>query len=257
MVGLLLGGWVCPAVGQTKLLVTVVDSSGVPVADLKADSFAVTDKSGHVVSAAAYKQSPVDVVLLIETSAFTNSQKNDIERIAILLVDQLGPKEHMAIIGYSESPEVMQEFTSNKQDLVQSVPGLRFGNNVSMFDSAYQVLDTAFQNSTARKVLLIISSGSEGVNHTKKNELVDLAERRQVSVFAISLSGRGNFLDELTKETAGALLSGRSVNQAAKNLFIAFRGQYELTVEGAELQAPIKVEVKGAKEKTQVSHRKE
>jgi VWFA-related protein len=249
---------VCSMAAQSKLMVTVVDSSGAPVADLKADNFAVTDsKSSHPVSAAIYKQSPVDVVLLIEASAFTNSQKGDIERIAILLVDQLGAKDHMAIIGFSESPEVMQGFTSNKQDLVHSVPGLRFGNNVSMFDSAYQVLDTAFVEVTARKVLLIISSGSEGVNRSKALELVEVAERRQVSIFAISLSGRGNFLDELTKETAGALLSGRSVNQAAKNLFTAFHGQYELTVEGAELQAPIKVEVKGTKEKTQVSHRKE
>jgi VWFA-related protein len=254
----MVGSAICPAVGQSnRLAVTVVDSSGVPMPDLKADNFTVTDRSSHTVSAAVYKQSPVDVVLLIESSAFTNSQKSDIERIAILLVDQLGPKDHMAIFGYSDAPEVMQEFTSNKQDLVRSVPGLRFGSNVSMFDSAYQVLDTAFRESIGRKVLLIISSGSDGVNRTVKQELVEVAEKRQVSIFAISLSGRGSFLDELTKETAGALLSGREIRQAAKNLFTAFRGQYELTVEGAELQAPIRVEVKGVKEKTQVSHRKE
>src|ERR1022692_1786194 len=106
----MVGSAICPAVGQSnRLAVTVVDSSGVPMPDLKADNFTVADRSAHTVSAAVYKQSAVDVVLLIESSAFTNSQKGDIERIAILLVDQLGPKDHMAIFGYSDAPEVMQE----------------------------------------------------------------------------------------------------------------------------------------------------
>jgi len=258
MVGLVVGFLAGPVAGQSKLSVTVVGGSGAPVADLKADNFTVSDsKSSHSVSAAVYKESPVDLVLLIEASAFTASQKNDIQRIAILMVDQLGPTDRMAIYGFAEAPEVMQEFTSNKTLLVRSVPGLQFGNNVSMADSAYQVLDKVFRESVTRKVLLIISSGQDGTNRTVKDELVEVAEKRQVSVFAISLSGRGTFLDELTKETAGALVSGRAINQAAKNLFTTFRGQYLLTVEGGELQAPIRVEVKGTKEKTQVSHRKE
>jgi VWFA-related protein len=254
------GMLVCSAAAQSKLTVTVVDQAGAPVADLKAPSFSVSDKTQRTISDAVYKQDPCDIVLMIEASAFTKSQKSDIERIAILLIDQVGPNDHMALVGFADTSELLQEFTSSKKSLVAAVSGLRFENNVSVFDAAYGALDSGFQNALGRKILVIITGGQEGVSSNKKQNLVELAERRQVSVFAISLQGRGGVLQDLTQETAGAMFSSRDLkpmDQVVKSISASFHGRYELTVEGLELVGNPRVEVKGAKDRWQITHRKE
>ncbi len=255
MVGLLVS--CCAA--QSKLTVTVADSSFAPVTDLGAASFSVADKTTHPVSAAVYKPGPADVMVMVETSAFTNSQRSDIERMAILLFDQMSGKDRMALVGFADTVETMQEFTSNKQALVTAVKGLRFTSTVNLADSINQTLERGFGNPTARKVLVVVSSGQEGVGRGQKNELVEVAAKQQVAVYALSLSGKATLLEELTKETAGFILSGRdlrSFDQVAKNLFAAFHGGYELTVEGAELAGRVSVDVKG-KDRVRVSYRRE
>jgi hypothetical protein len=257
MVGLL----ATSAVAQQKLAVTVVDQLGAPVAGIKAESFSVsTDKGPRTVTDAVYREEPCTVILMAEASAFTKTQKSDIERLAILLISQLAPNEHMALYGYADGAELLQEFTTSKQALVSAVAGFRFENSVGMFDAVYPTLDAGFRGIPGCKILMLISGPHEGVNATKKQELVDLAERREVSVFAISLAGRSGLLPDVTLETGGALLSGRELkpfDQSTKNLFAAFRAHYELTVEGLELTGRVRVEVKGAKDKWQVTHRKE
>jgi hypothetical protein len=244
---------------QTKLIVNVTDAYGAPLTDLSAANFSVMEKTPKTVIKAEYKRDAVDVLLMVEASAFTNSYREDIERVAGFLITELGPKEQMAVLAYSDSAELLQDFTSSKQSLSRAIKGLRFGNNASLYDSLFAALDTGFQNAVARKILIVISGPESGPARVKRPELVDLAERRGVSIIGISLAGRSP-VDDLTKETAGIQLSGRElkpVDQAAKNVFAAARGHYELTVDGSELAGRLKVDVKPGKEKMQVTYRRD
>jgi VWFA-related protein len=266
LVGLFLLG-VLPSVAQvspddTKLFVTAADPMGAPLPDLKTGSFTLMAQTEHPVTSATYKQDVPDVVLLVEASAFTKSTRSDIERMAIFVISEMGPRERMAIYRYADTAELMQDFTTDKQALAGAAKGMNFENAVSLADSMYSVLDTGFQYARGRKVLLVISGGQEGVNSAHRQQLVEMAERRQISIFGISLAGRGGggeFLEELTRETAGIFLYGKELkppDQAAKNLYNTFRGHYELTVGGSVLSGPLKVDVKG-KEKMQVTYRRE
>lgn len=247
--------------GNSKLLVTVTDERGVPVTNLKADSFSVDDRVERNVLSAEYTPDAVDMAVLLDTSAFTESSKHDIERIGVLLVDAMGKGEKMSVLSFAGTAELLQDLTSNKQSLVGAVSGANYGNAVKLIDSMYAALDTAFQNSSGRKVLLVVSSGNEGINAVKKSEIIDLAETRHATILAVSLSGRPAVLEDVTHDTGGILLNGRELKpleQAAKNLFACVRGHYELTLDGGELTDKLRVEVKtSGKEKLQVSYRRE
>lgn|GEM_PF-6510933 len=251
-----------PSPDDPKLSVTVADAAGAPITNLNASSFAVIADADRPVTSAVYKKDSPDIVLLIEGSAFTKSMRSEIERMAIFLIAEMGPQERMAVYRYAERTELLQEFTSDKQALVGAVKGNVYENAVSIADATYATLDTAFQSARARRVLVVLSGGAEGVNNAKSVELVEAAERRHVSIFGISLAGRGaggGFLDDLTRETCGIFLSGRQLNPpevAARNLFHTIRGHYELTVSAVSVAGPLKVEIK-TKDKVLVGFRRE
>ncbi len=247
---------------EPRVMVTVVDAAGGPITDLKPDHFVVTvDKNPRQVTRAEYRQDLVDVVLMIDTSAYTSAGRRDIERIAGLFISQLSEKEQMAIVSYATSADLVQDFTSSKTLLQRAVTHLRYGNDASILDSLYATMDGAFQSAAGRRVLLLLSSGANGPNRVTRKDALDLAQRNGVSIFALSLSGYGgNPLENLAEETAGCFLRGkelRFMDRVAKNLFDALRGHYELTVSGT-LDGKLKVEVRqreGLKEKLQVCYR--
>lgn len=254
---------------EPRLAVTVLDSTGLPVTDLKPENFVVLqDKSPRPVSRAEYQQDLVDVVLMIDTSAHTGPGRAEIERIAGLLIGQLGEKEQMAIVSYATSADLVQDFTSSRLLLARAVANFRYGNDAAILDSVYAALDGAFQNSSARPVLLILSSGADSRNRVSLKDTMELARRGNVSIFSLSLSGYGKDpLEKLAQETAGGFYGGKELRhmaQLARNLFAAFRGHYELTFAGGELspsarsEGKLRVEVRrgeGGKEKLQVSFR--
>ncbi len=247
---------------QPRLVVTVVDQFGAPITDLKAEDFAVfQDKNPRQVQSAKYVKDMVDIVLMADTSAYAASGRNDIVRFSDFFISQLADKEQMAIIGYATSADLMQDFTSSKQLLRRAISGFKFGNDAAILDSAYAALDGGFQQTVGRRILLIISSGMEGVSKVRRPEVVDLAQRNRVSIFALSLSGRSSPLDKLGEESGGAFFGGRElrqIEQISKNLLDAFRGHYELEIGPGDgkLDGKFKVEIRNPREKLQINYRK-
>src|SRR5688500_4731117 len=80
---------------DTRLLVSVINQFGFPVNTLRAEDFVVTvDKAVRPVQSAAQKTFPiVDVILLLDTSEVATQARGEIEHIAGVFIDRLGPKE--------------------------------------------------------------------------------------------------------------------------------------------------------------------
>ncbi len=258
---LLLWLLVLPLAGQSRLLVTVVDAMGAPVSDLPAENFQVlVDKTPRQVQKAEYQKVLLNVALLVDTSAYAGMGRADqIARMASFLIQQLAEKEQMSVIAYATNADLLQEFTSSKPLLMRSLAGIRNGNDASIMDAIYATVDGAFQGTVGRNVVMVISTGAEGFSKVKRTEIVELAERRKVSIFGISLNGNKDPLERLADETGGAYYGGRDLRQPdalARNLLNSFRGHYVLTVNGS-LDGEVKVQVVPAKEKLQITQRRD
>jgi VWFA-related protein len=247
------------AAQEARLIVTVADQFGFPVKDLTAADFAVTvDKAARAVQSASYvPDSLVDTVLLLDTSQVGAQMRGDIEQVALLFIDRLREKEQMAIIGYATSADMVQDFTSSKSLLRRAVGGLKYGNNPALLDSIYAALDGAFEQSPGRRVLVLVGSGEDARHRVNVKEVLELAQRKAVSVSAISLVSDSD-VQKISEQTAGLYYRGRQlkqIQQVVENMTQAFRGHYEVVLSGAPLEAgKLKVEVRRA-EKPRVSYR--
>jgi len=248
-----------PASAQQQLIVGVANEFGFPVADLKAPDFVVKlDKDVRAVQSAEYqKVELVDAVLLLDTSEAGKQVRGEIAGAASLFIDRLKEQEQMAIIGFATSADLLQDFTASPDLLRRALSRLRFGNAPSMLDSIYAAVDGAFANAAGRRVLMVVATGFDFRNRVRREEVIEQARRRDVSVFAISLISDSD-LQKITEQTAGHYYRGRQlkqIQQVVENLTAAFRGHYVLSVAGGPLDyKKLKLEVP-SRDKLKVSYR--
>ena len=188
----------------------------------------------------------LDVVLLPETSELGARVRGQIRHVAGLFIQGLGGKDQMAIVGYATLADLVQDFTSSKKLLKRAVGKLEYGNPPALLDAIYAVVDGAFEDAAGRRVVVVIGSGLDRRNRVERKEVLRLARRNDVSIFAIS------------NQTAGDFHSGkelRQIKQLVKNILEGFRGYYELVLPGPALDSgKLKVEVPRG-EKLRISYR--
>jgi VWFA-related protein len=243
--------------GATKVLVTVVEQrSGAPVTGLQTRDFAVfDDKTPRQVEAAEFTRDILDIMLLLDTSLAGGT----VQPMAENFVAQLQPKEQMAVVAFHSSADLIQDFTSSRELIMRSIARVKYGNAPHVLDALYAAIEGGFQNSSFRRVVLLLTTGVEGNSRMGERDVIRMARRRQVSLYPVYVMGGERSLFELlARQTGGASFNLRDMSKAGgkqpgPRVFDVLRANYTLTVSGnLGLGEKLRVEVKRA-EKLQVS----
>lgn len=241
--------FVSPGFAATKLLVTVVElRSGKPLTDLKAADFTVLDdRTPRPVEASEFSSGLMDLMLLLDTSLVGGM----VQPVADNLIEQLQPKEQMAIVSFHSSADLIQDFTSSRELLRRAVGSVKYGNSPRLLDALYAAIDGGFQHSTFRRVLLVLTTGVEGPSRVSEREVLRLARRNGVSIFPVYMVGvERSLFETLARQTGGASFNLRDMKRSLSGppgprIFEVLRSHYTLTLTGnLSLGERIKVEVR-------------
>jgi VWFA-related protein len=245
---LLLALPVSPSLASTRLLVSVVEQkSGKPVTDLKAAEFTVSDdRTPRQVEDAQFSQGTIDVMLLLDTSLVGEM----VRPLADNLIDQLQPKEEMAIVSFHSAADLIQDFTSSRDLLKRAVAGVKYGNEPQVLDALYAAIDGGFENAAFRRVLVVLTTGYEGYSRMNEKQVLRLARRNAVSIYPVYVVGAERSLfRELARQTGGASFSLPDMRKSLSGppggrIFEVLRSHYTLTLSGnLSLGEKLKVEV--------------
>ncbi|MCC6858056.1 MAG: VWA domain-containing protein [Bryobacterales bacterium] len=240
---------VLPAAGATKVLVTVVQQkSGQPVTDLKAADFTLLDdRTPRRVEAAEFVSDPLDVMLLVDTSVVGEM----VQPVAQNLIEQLQPKEQMAIVAVHSAADLIQEFTSSRQLLGQALARIKYGNTPRLLDGLYASIEDGFGGTAFRRVVILATAGMEGGGRVNERDVIRLARRNGVSIFPVYVTGYDrSMFENLARQTGGASFNLRDMKRASEEppgprILRVLRSHYTLTVTGnLGLGEKVKVEVK-------------
>jgi VWFA-related protein len=245
------------AQGALRILVTVAEQkTGDPVLGLEAKDFTVIeDKTERRVDASEFSRKPVDVMLLVDSSAVGEM----VQPVASSFIGQLEEKEQMAVVSFDSSTEMIQDFTSSKQLLSSALAKIRYGNSPNVLDALFVALDQGFEHAVFRKVILLVTTGLEGHSRATEREVARLARKKSISIYPVYVAGSGkSMFEKLAQQTGGASFQLRDFRKSGEKtppakIFDVVRGYYTLTLPGnLGLMEKVKVQVKG-REKLQVS----
>jgi hypothetical protein len=225
--------------------------TGKPVKDLQASEIVITDeKVTRAVTELTTPKETVDVMLLLDTGLAGTL----VQQLAYDLIDEIAEPEAMAVVSYDDTAQLIQDFTSSRPLLKQSIAKVRYGNQPRVLDALVAAIGDGFDHATYRRVILLLTAGYVGRSPTSEREVVALARKHRVSIFPIYISGNMHGLFEsLARQTGGATFDLMSMAKGATRMsqkpapliFEAVRNPYLATIRGnGNLSERMKIEAK-------------
>jgi len=240
-------------VNEVNVVFTVTDKHGRYVNDLTKNDFSIIDDQKPALEVRSFHREtdlPLQVGLLVDASNSVRDRFKFEQEAAIEFLNQtIRPRYDQAfVVGFDVTPEVTQDFTDNTDLLSVGVRGLRPGGGTAMYDALYfacrDKLLKAPQTGPLRRAIILLSDGDDNQSHVTREEAVEMAQRAEVSIYAIStnINGGGSHGDKILERIADATggraffpFQLREVSDAFSEIQNELRSQYALAYTPANL----------------------
>src|SRR5271165_329147 len=264
-------------VDEVNVVFTVTDKRGHFVKDLTQNDFRVYDDNKPAESIRSFSREtnlPLRVGLLIDASnsvrdRFKFEQESAIEFLSQIIRQKF---DKAFVIGFDTTPEVTQDFTDDTEALSHGVRMLRPGGGTAMYDAIYYACrDKLMQDKSAgatRRAIILLSDGDDNQSRVSRDEAVEMAQRAEVIIYAISTNVSGTklrgdkVLEHFADETGGKAFFPfkiQDVSDAFMQIQDELRSQYDISYKPANF-APDgkyrKIEVLADNKKYKVRARK-
>ena len=210
------------AVERVHVPFTVTDAWDRFVTDLTEDDFTVYEdgKKVAVDFFTSVSRLPLRVGLLLDTSNSVRMQFKGEQQAAIDFVHSLleGRTKHkIFLMTFDTTKDVARNFTGDPNDLSEAVRELKVGGGTALFDAMYYACREKLLRQTEpgglRRVLVVITDGEDDASRYSLEQVVDMARRAEVTIYAISTIAYGatspgeKVMAKLTRETGGRVVA--------------------------------------------------
>jgi len=191
--------------------VTVRDGRGDMVHNLEARDFQVTDNGAtQQITHFDLGGDPISMVILIETSSRIAPLLPEVRKTGILFAEPvMGPTGEAAVVGFNDSVDKLQDFTTNADLIENTIAHLGQGTSGSKLYDAMSVgveMLSGRPQATAdkpgrRRVLMILSEATDAGSEAKLGEVLRQAQLANVTIYSVGLSTTRAELQAKPKDT--------------------------------------------------------
>ncbi len=236
-----------------NVVFTVTDKHGHYINNLTKNDFNVMDDQKPALEIRSFHREtdlPLEVGLLVDASNSIRDRFKFEQEAAIEFFNQtIRPRYDQAfVVGFDVTPEVTQDFTDSTEKLSKGVRDLRPGGGTAMFDALYFACRDKLlkqpQTGPSRRAIILLSDGDDNQSHVSREEAIEMAQRAEVVVYAISTNVTGNstrgdkILQRISDATGGRAFFPfqiREVSDAFSEIQTELRSQYALGYNPANL----------------------
>lgn len=217
------------------LTVTVTTHAGRYLPGLTADDFVVFEEGRpQTVSYFATVDSPVDLALLIDTSASMSRDLPLAQAAACGLVRRMKPGDRQSVSGISSSMFGVQGLTGDPESVENAIRSLQAAGMTALYESIYILLRDLERASRAavevrRQAIVLLSDGRDNASRIDFEAVRDAVRRGGVAVYVVLLdpdapdpsaasraqqvSEAAFRMRELARESGGQIFTPRSASE--------------------------------------------
>jgi VWFA-related protein len=239
-------------VDEVNVVFTVTDKRGHFVKDLTQNDFRVYDNNKPAESVRSFSREtnlPLRVGLLIDASNSVRDRFKFEQEAAIEFLNQIIQRisDKAFVIGFDTTPEVTQDMTEDAEKLSHGVRMLRPGGGTAMYDAIYFACrDKLMQDKSTgatRRAIILLSDGEDNQSRVSREEAVEMAQRAEVIIYAISTNTSGlrtrgdKILEHFADETGGKAFFPfkiQDVSDAFSQIQDELRSQYDVAYKPAD-----------------------
>jgi Ca-activated chloride channel family protein len=191
------------SVNEVNVVFTVTDKRGRFIKNLTQQDIKVIDDRKPVDSIRAFQSQtdlPLRVGLLVDSSNSVRDRFKFEQEAATEFLNQIVRynRDLAFVLGFDTVSEVTQDFTSDTGKLSHGVATLKPGGGTALYDALfYAARDKLMKHPdkvAIRRAIILLSDGEDNQSRVSRDEAVQMAQRAEVIVYAISTNVSGNVL---------------------------------------------------------------
>jgi Ca-activated chloride channel family protein len=191
------GSWKIRQVIDEVAVFFAVTNRGKLVNDLEAKDVSIQDDNkppAKMLQFTSQSRLPLRLGLLIDVSGSLQPRFSFEKQAATRFVHGMlsNPSDLAFVAGFSDQPNVTQDFTADANQLSVAVENLQIGGGTAIWDAisfACWKLAAYPEKERVAKVLVVLTDGEDNLSHTSLKNAIRDAENTGVTVYAISTKG--------------------------------------------------------------------
>jgi VWFA-related protein len=264
-------------VSEVNVLFIATDHRGKFVRNLNQGDFTILDDHKPPQAIVNFRREtdlPLELGLLVDTSGSVHGRFDFEQEAAVSFLQHTlrANFDKAFVMGFSSHSQVTQEFTDNVQLLETGVRSLRNGGGTAMYDAIYRAcrekLSKDRGDHPVRRAIIVISDGEDNQSEVTKAMALEMAQRAEVIIYAISTDDSGLILrgDKAMQQIADATGGRAFFPFKMKDIKISFaaiedelRSPYVVSYKPADFDADGRyrsIEITALKKEIQVRARK-
>jgi hypothetical protein len=194
---------------QVSVSVSVSDENGPRDGLTPADFWIIEDGDSvpaETIGVESDTSQGTHLVLALDLS-MSNEWLDQTKEAARGFIESLGPQDKVALIAFYDQVRVVQEdFTTDKETLIQAVNALTGEGNLTAFnEAAFEAVDLASASPIGRKAVVMVTNSANNVGTLPPDQVIDKAKSAWTPIYVIGFGDRivPDALTTITTATGG------------------------------------------------------
>jgi len=182
---------------------TVADKSGRNIAGLKKENFSVFQNGEEQdIEYFFNEEAPMNVAILIDTSASTEKALDKIQKAARDFVKILRPEDKGIIVSFDYRTVFLSELTSDKKRLSKAIEQTRIADQTGsdINEAIFQIINNHFASFKGRKAIIALTDGMVIKRAVSSQQTMDVLQKSDTIFYPIIFKTK--FYSEAMKRAA-------------------------------------------------------
>ena len=178
--------------------VSVKGSDGRSIMGLRKEDFEVfEDGVKQQVALFSTSDVPLNIVLILDTSGSTEKDVSLMRRAAKRFLEEIRPKDRIALVSFSQSVQLLSNFTADRNRLDYALGEMEPGSGTALYDTLVVTLNDLLRRVDGRKALVVLTDGVDSFGNSSFRQVVPLVDKSRATLYFLELDSEAETLSRL------------------------------------------------------------